>query len=410
VANELKHGSVGTELTQAEWEGIGTHVVANQAVGDLIYASTTSQLRRLAISGTATHILSISGGIPAWAAPAAAAAGSLTGSTLASGVTASSLTSVGTVTSGIWNAGAVTSSGAVTGASLVADLTTLDANTLSTSSGNLTISAATGADVLIGDNETLIYVDGGFNTLGFWSVGVNSVQAYFEFDGITMPANTSADRMRLTWGGAMVIPSGTTALAGTLNIEEPNLTATGTVTNAYTVRINNAPSEGGTGNYALWVAAGASRFDGVILASGGSSGAPGISFNDDTDLGFYRVTSNIIGAQMNQMRAGSNGSAGQPFYSFDDANTGMYRAGADLLGFASGGTLALSVAAATVSLPTVGTDLDINQGYIQMDEMTAPGAGAANHVRIYAVVDGGSLTDLAAVFQDGTVDIFAQEV
>ena len=45
-----------------------------------------------------------------------------------------------------------------------------------------------------------------------------------------------------------------------------------------------------------------------------------------------------------------------------------------------------------------------------MDEMTAPGAGAANHVRIYAVVDGGSLTDLAAVFQDGTVDIFAQEV
>ena len=48
-------------------------------------------------------------------------------------------------------------------------------------------------------------------------------------------------------------------------------------------------------------------------------------------------------------------------------------------------------------------------GYLEMNERTAPGAGSANSVRIYAVVDGGSRTDLAAVFQDGTVDIFAQE-
>jgi len=46
---------------------------------------------------------------------------------------------------------------------------------------------------------------------------------------------------------------------------------------------------------------------------------------------------------------------------------------------------------------------------IQLTEMTAPGAGAANTARIYAVVGGDTLTDLAAVFQDGTVDIFAQE-
>jgi hypothetical protein len=44
----------------------------------------------------------------------AAAAGSLTGTTLASNVVTSSLTTVGTIASGIWNAGAVTSSGAVT--------------------------------------------------------------------------------------------------------------------------------------------------------------------------------------------------------------------------------------------------------------------------------------------------------
>lgn len=39
-------------------------------------------------------------------------------------------TTIGTVTSGIWNAGAVTSSGAVTGASLVADSTTIDDNNI----------------------------------------------------------------------------------------------------------------------------------------------------------------------------------------------------------------------------------------------------------------------------------------
>ena len=42
MANELKHGSVGTELTQAEWEGVGTHVFNSQATGDIVYASSAS--------------------------------------------------------------------------------------------------------------------------------------------------------------------------------------------------------------------------------------------------------------------------------------------------------------------------------------------------------------------------------
>jgi len=67
MANELKHGSVGTELTQAEWEGIGTHVVANQAVGDIVYADTTSQLLRLGI-GSANDVLRVTGGKPDWQA------------------------------------------------------------------------------------------------------------------------------------------------------------------------------------------------------------------------------------------------------------------------------------------------------------------------------------------------------
>jgi len=157
MANELKHGSVGTELTQAEWEGVGTHVFNSQATGDIVYASSATQLSRLAISGTATHILSISGGVPAWAAPAAAAAGSLTGSTLASGVTASSLTSVGTIATGVWQGTDVGVAHGGTGVS------TLAANSVLTGNGSSAIVA-----------EAALTFDG--STLGVARDGTTGIQ------------------------------------------------------------------------------------------------------------------------------------------------------------------------------------------------------------------------------------------
>jgi len=57
----------------------------------------------------------------------------------------------------------------------------------------------------------------------------------------------------------------------------------------------------------------------------------------------------------------------------------------------------------------VDENITLDDNYVSVTEMTAPGAGAANTARIYAVVGGDTLTDLAAVFQDGTVDVFAQE-
>ncbi len=58
---------------------------------------------------------------------------------------------------------------------------------------------------------------------------------------------------------------------------------------------------------------------------------------------------------------------------------------------------------------TMGGVLNVAGQYATFLERAAPGAGAANEVRVYAVVDGGGLTDMATVFQDGTVDLFAQE-
>ena len=119
MANEFRHGDVGTDLTQAEWEAVGTHILNSQATGDIIYASSSSQLSRLG-KATDGNILQLASGIPAWTSSptigstswvnanhahaagnsgGTVAASTLSGSTLASGVTASSLTSVGTLSS-----------------------------------------------------------------------------------------------------------------------------------------------------------------------------------------------------------------------------------------------------------------------------------------------------------------------
>jgi hypothetical protein len=64
MANEFKHKTVGTQLTQSEYEAIGGHVLDSQAAGDIIYASSTTQLSRLGI-GTAGKLLAVNSGATA---------------------------------------------------------------------------------------------------------------------------------------------------------------------------------------------------------------------------------------------------------------------------------------------------------------------------------------------------------
>ena len=66
MANELKHGSVGTELTQSEFEGVGLHVFDSQATGDLAYASSSTQLSRLAKGADNTFLQMGGSNIPEW--------------------------------------------------------------------------------------------------------------------------------------------------------------------------------------------------------------------------------------------------------------------------------------------------------------------------------------------------------
>ncbi len=70
MANEFKHASAGTELTQAEYEVIGAHIADGQTRGDILYFNGTSWIR-LAIGtvGQVLTVVNIGAGIlePRWA-------------------------------------------------------------------------------------------------------------------------------------------------------------------------------------------------------------------------------------------------------------------------------------------------------------------------------------------------------
>ena len=67
MAHELRHVCVGCELTKAEYVSVTGHSFACQATGDIVYASSSSQLRRLA-KGADNTILTLSSCVPAWTA------------------------------------------------------------------------------------------------------------------------------------------------------------------------------------------------------------------------------------------------------------------------------------------------------------------------------------------------------
>ena len=107
-------------------------------------------------------------------------------------------------------------------------------------------------------------VDAGLDTFAFGAAAVDDQFVQISTPTATHTATTNTYALSVTPGGAQTIPSGTTTYVGSVNIDEPNITATGTVTNAFTLRISGAPTEGGTSNYALWVDDGATQLDSTL--------------------------------------------------------------------------------------------------------------------------------------------------
>lgn len=140
MANEFKHVSVGTELTQSEYESTTGHVFNSQATGDIMYASSSSQLTRLGIGDTGA-VLTVSGGIPAWDTT-----WSPTGDLIPASDDSYDLGSASAAWQDLF---------------LEGDITLTDAGTISTSAGALSLTPASGSAIVLDTSTTL---DGGVLT------------------------------------------------------------------------------------------------------------------------------------------------------------------------------------------------------------------------------------------------------
>jgi hypothetical protein len=126
-------------------------------------------------------------------------------------------------------------------------------------------------------------------------IGFNGVspgaysQTLFSADADTIPAagvSGEIARVYISNSNAITIGTGVTGLAASMIIWEPNIVEAGGdgVTNAATLYIGNAPTEGSAGNYAILVNSGSVRFNGAIslAADHGDDGQQLTSGGDDT--------------------------------------------------------------------------------------------------------------------------------
>jgi len=153
-------------------------------------------------SATGDNFLKTDGsGNLSWAVPTAAA-GSLTGTTLNSSVTSSSLTGVGTIATGVWQGSAIADTylGTISTASKVSNsaTTATSANTASAivardASGNFTAGTITATQVTLGTN----------NYLGF--SGLNPLQAWSATSYVTYDRTNNQLNSVISGGGVFVL-------------------------------------------------------------------------------------------------------------------------------------------------------------------------------------------------------------
>lgn len=119
-------------------------------------------------------------------------------------------------------------------------------------------------------NQYLIKADaglfGGSGAIGLGHAGDDAAFLRVSPQAFTATASTSTALCQIH-GTGITIPSGTTPIVASLRVKEPIITNNGTINNAATVYIQDAPTEA-TANYALWVAGGSTRLDGGIGLNG----------------------------------------------------------------------------------------------------------------------------------------------
>ena len=278
MANEFQHKDPGATLTQAEYittDGTG-HIFDSQAQGDILYASSSTVLSRLAKSGTTTHALLNTGSSnnPAWALIplASAVTGTLPVANGGTGITSlgsNVATFLGTPSSANLRAALTDETG--TGAAVFATSPTLVTPALGTpASGVMTNVSGTASSLTAGNVTTnanltgVVTSSGNATAIADKAIGIAKLADGTDGELITWNASGviaavaagNADQV-LTSNGAGAAPTfqaaGGTTLSGSTNntvatvtganalIGEANLTFTGShLTVAGTMNIENA--------------------------------------------------------------------------------------------------------------------------------------------------------------------------
>jgi hypothetical protein len=356
MANEFKHKDPGGELTQAEFVaacGDG-HIFACQATGDILYASSATVLKNLE-KGAAGTILNMGcSNIPAWNASPSFTALTLSGALDVNGTIDYDGTCVDFLSSGDID---IVSSRDAAAAVYIAQSTG--------TSGTIKISADTGTSVTEGaESINIISIAGG--------VGIRSTANLANAINLTVDSGTTSsiaifnDTGNAT--GSICLKSdvgGITLNPGTF------VTVGGNATNAGEVRILEDTDNGSNyvalkapnvaTSYTITLPTAVAGTCGFVLTSTTAgvtswSAAAGGDVVCDTSpvlggsLDASCETILNIGAAGNDILATGvrviNGAACAPSLSFTcDTDTGIYRAGANTIGWTTGGAVGMTLGA-----------------------------------------------------------------
>lgn len=274
--------------------------------------------------------------------------------------------------------------------------TTLGTNDLLTLTSSLiTVNDDSGdVDFVIesnGNANALVLDAGLLGNVGQLSIGSAAQGTATAFVVVDNPAVTATSNQNfykvLVDNAAAVTVTGatTSAIVASLAVEEPNITATGTVTNAATLYIKDAPDEGGTGNYALWVDAGASRFEGDVTLT---KATPVLEVGASTDtiaeivVDGGNTKASTIRFQNSDTDKWTLGNDGVNSDAFVVANSG-----------ALGTTNAVSIANSTLAA-TISGDVTISKATPILEVVASTDTNAA------VTIDGGETADSIVKFQN----------
>ena len=127
------------------------------------------------------------------------------------------------------------------------------AQTISTAAGNLTLSAAGGNDLFLGNavTTTMVVLDGGLDHIGLWQGPSSSRQLRIRYPAESVGTESSFYRAQHAPAGTLTV-TGVVTTTATVAFNEPNITESGgSVVTAATVYIGSAPTEA-TNNYGIF--------------------------------------------------------------------------------------------------------------------------------------------------------------